>query len=75
MYNQAIDLETHMWDVEFPDNTTISAEKQAEIRALFETDEFQTETSRDVLKQHILFKTGEYFAVTQKYKIILKERV
>ena len=63
-----------MWDIEFPPDTTISAEKQAEIRALFLTDEIQTCTHRDVIKQHILVRTGEYFAVVLKYKILLKDK-
>lgn len=70
-----IDLENKMWDIEFPANTSVSAEKQAEIRAMFLTDEIQLCPNRDVIKQHILFRTGIYFAVSHKYTILLKDKV
>jgi hypothetical protein len=69
-----IDLENKMWDIEFPGDTSISVAKQAEIRALFETEEIQNCPNRDVIKQHILFKTGEYYADVLKYKILLKDK-
>ena len=69
-----IDITNKMWDVEFPPDTSVSPEKQAEIRALFLTDEIQLCPNRDVIKQHILFRTGIYFAVTHKYKILLKDK-
>ena len=69
-----IDITNKMWDIEFHPNTTISAEKQAEIRALFLTDEIQLCPNRDVIKQHILFRTGVYYAVSHKYSIILKDK-
>jgi len=69
-----IDLENKMWEINFPPDTSISPEKQAEIRALFLTDEIQSCPNRDVIKQHILFRTGIYYAEVLKYKILLKDK-
>jgi hypothetical protein len=62
------------WTVEFPENTNISTEKQAEVSAAFLTKGVQKCETRDQVKQFIVYKTGEFWNESRTYIIKLEDK-